>query len=432
MKYETFEKYTPNLSHSLSAFSSTYRSDMIAGLTTATLLIPQSMAYAMLAGLPAEVGLYSAMIPLLLYSIFGSVRELSVGPVAMDSLLVGSALSSMTIVNMAQRVHYASILSILVGLVLLLFGVLKLGKHYHKIGDHLMSAFTTAAALLIIKSQIPSLIGVKQFEISSLFDFAFYQKIHLPTLTLGMATIVLFMLIKHIPKLPSSLVLIASGILMSKLFAFHAQFEIAIVGFIPNDLPSFQMIDLNLMAQSELWTTLVPSAFVIAFVAFMEAIAVNRVMCEKHQETLNANQELISIGISNVGGAFFGGYPVTGGLSRTAFNAQAGAKTAFASMVTVMTVMLALLFLSPLLEDLPKVTLSVLIIFAVSQLIKLSKGVGLWQTNRFESLFWGITLVSTLVLGVQWGLIVGILSEAVAHRIKPNTSPKHSPQNKPI
>ncbi len=146
MKYETFEKYTPNLSHSLSAFSSCYQSDVMAGLTTATLLIPQSMAYAMLAGLPAEVGLYSAMIPLLLYSIFGSVRELSVGPVAMDSLLVGSALSAITMTSMVQRVHYASILSILVGGILFLFGILKLGKHYHKIGDHLMSAFTTAAA----------------------------------------------------------------------------------------------------------------------------------------------------------------------------------------------------------------------------------------------------------------------------------------------
>ncbi len=189
------------------------------------------------------------------------------------------------------------------------------------------------------------------------------------------------------------------------------------MGFIPNDLPSFQMIDLGLLDQATLWTTLVPSALVIAFVAFMEAIAVDRVMCEKRQETLNANQELISIGISNIGGAFFGGYPVTGGLSRTAFNAQAGAKTAFASMVTVLTVMLALWFLSPLLEDLPKVTLSVLIIFAVSQLIKLSKGWELWQSNRFEALFWGITLGSTLLLGVQWGLIVGIVSEGGARRI---------------
>ncbi len=418
MKYETFEKYTPNLSHSLSAFSSCYQSDVMAGLTTATLLIPQSMAYAMLAGLPAEVGLYSAMIPLLLYSIFGSVRELSVGPVAMDSLLVGSALSAITMTSMVQRVHYASILSILVGGILFLFGILKLGKHYHKIGEHLMSAFTTAAALLIIKSQIPSLIGVKQFEISSLFDLAFYQKIHLPTLILGIISILFFMVLKKVPKLPSSLVLIVSGIILSKGFAFHHDYQISIVGFIPNDLPSFQMIDLGLLDQATLWTTLIPSALVIAFVAFMEAIAVDRVMCEKRQETLNANQELISIGISNIGGAFFGGYPVTGGLSRTAFNAQAGAKTAFASMVTVLTVMLALLFLSPLLEDLPKVTLSVLIIFAVSQLIKLSKGWGLWQSNRFEALFWGITLVSTLVFGVQWGLIVGIVSEGIARKIQ--------------
>jgi SulP family sulfate permease len=189
------------------------------------------------------------------------------------------------------------------------------------------------------------------------------------------------------------------------------------VGAIPNKLPSYQMIDLELFFKSQTLMQLLPASIVIAFVAFVEAIAIDKVMCEKHGEKLNANQELFSIGMSNIGGALFGGYPITGGLSRTAFNSQAGAKTALASLITVVSVVLTLLFLTGFLSDLPKATLSVLIIFAVSQLIKFKVGKALWHQDRFHAVIWGITLFSTLYFGVQWGLLVGLLSEIVLGRI---------------
>lgn len=384
--------------------------DLIAGLTVAVMLVPQSMAYALLAGLPPVVGLYAALVPPALYALFGSSRQLAVGPVAMDSLLVATAVGAIATQGSADYLALATMLALMVGAIQLALGLVRAGFLVNFLSKPVVSGFTSAAALIIGFSQLKHLLGYdlpRDHRVHLVLYEAATQlaETHLPTLAMGAGALVVLFTLKRLAKatgwiIPGPLVVVVAGTL---LIAF-AGVDIKTVGEVPGGLPdlSVPLIDTDQML------TLLPAAFTIAFVAFMEAISVARYVAGKSGDTVDANQELVALGVSNLGTAFTGGYPVAGGFSRTAVNVQAGAKTPLASLVTAALIGATLLWLTPLFTHLPIAVLGAIIMMAVFGLIDLATARRLWTTSKSDFAVLVITFLATLQLGITPGIGVGV------------------------
>ncbi len=389
------------------------KGDISAGLTVGVMLIPQGMAYASIAGLPAVYGLYASIVPILIYAIFGTSRQLAVGPVAMVSLLTATAIGSFEGITIQQYITYAITLALLVGAIQFLLGVFRLGFLVNFLSHPVVSGFTSAAALIIGLSQLKHLLGVnipRSHHVHKIILNAIdkLDEINWIAFIIGLVGILIIIVSKKIKKsLPGQLFAVIFGILAVTLFGLgEGDNAINIVKDIPSSLPSFIIPTFNI----EIIQLLIPMALTIALISFMESIAVAKAIQTKHRDyKVEANQELISLGLANVVGSFFQSYPTTGGFSRTAVNDQAGAKTGLASIISAVLIVLTLLFLTPYFYNLPKAILASVIMVAVFGLIDYKEAIHLLKSNRTD--FWTliVTFISTLLLGIETGIGVGVV-----------------------
>lgn len=390
--------------------SDLFKGDLSAGLTVGVMLIPQGMAYAMLAGLDPIYGLYASIFPLIIYAIFGTTRQLAVGPVAMDSLLVAAGVGALATAGSAEYVALAILLAFMVGVILLVMGIFRLGFLVNFLSRPIISGFTSAAALIIASSQLKHLFGLQISKTTYLHETLIevgknIGQTNLITLAIGVGAIILLKLIKkYKPTFPSQLAVVVVGILAVWGLGLVDK-NVAIVGNVPEGLPSFGIPAITL----ENIQDLIPIAITIALIAFMEAISVGKAIQAKHKNfEIDPNQELIALGLANIVGSFFKSFNVTGGFSRSAVNDEAGAKTGMAGVISAALIILTLLFLTPLFYYLPTAVLGAIIIVAVLGLINVRMVKYLWLTDRADFAMLVATFFGTLFLGMQWGVLVGI------------------------
>ena len=389
--------------------------DISAGLTVGVMLIPQGMAYAMIAGLEPIYGLYASTVPIILYAIFGTSRQLAVGPVAMISLLTASGIAA--IAPEATPALYLSLavaLALFVGIIQFLLGIFRLGFLVNFLSHPVISGFTSAAALIIGLSQLKHLLGVnipRSHHIHEILLQAYekFDPANWRTILLAIGGIIVIIGIKKFNKaIPGTLVAVILGIIAVWALGL-ADTGVKIVGEVPSGLPSFTIpsvasFDKNILSD------LFMMALTISLVSFMESIAVAKAIQAKHKDyKVIPNQELMALGLANIGGAFFQSYPVTGGFSRTAINDQAGAKTGLAAIISALLIIITLLFLTPLFYFLPKAILASVIMVAVFGLIDVKEAKHLWKSNRTDFSMLLVTFIGTLTLGIEQGIGLGVL-----------------------
>jgi sulfate permease, SulP family len=385
------------------------KDDAIAGITVAVLLIPQGMAYALLAGLPPITGLYAALIPLITYTVFGSSRHLSVGPVALDSLLIATGVGMFANSGTAEYIMLAGLVAIMVGVLQYIVGTLRFGFTVNFLSTPVISGFTSAAALIIGTSQIKHILGISVPRSTFIYETLFNVSKNIgdtnfSTLTLGLLSIfVLITLKKYVPMVPSAIVVVA--ITTSIVWFFDLdKHGITIVGEIPKGLPSFKLPDFDLAAMQKL----IPITLTVGLLGFMETIALGKRFAAKHHYTIDANQELKALGLSNISSGLFSGYSMAGSFARTALNSSSGAKTQISSLVNALVVAMTLLFLTPLFYYLPTTVLAAIIIVAISGLFEIEEPKRLYKIKRTDFYILALSFFATLFLGVQYGIFVGI------------------------
>lgn len=402
------------------------RSDLAAGLTIAAMLIPQGMAYALLAGLPPEIGLYASTLPVLAYAIFGTSRQLAVGPVAIVSLLTASALSPLYEQGTAGYVSAAALLAVMVGLVHLVLGLGRLGFIVNFLSHSVLVGFTAAAAIIIGFSQVKHILGVsidrKDHFYETVIDVAkALGDTHGVTLALGAGSIAALLGIKRIaPRIPGALIVVIATTAIAA-GADLADDGVSTVGSIPDSLPAFGLPDIN----GGLVGDLVVTALVITMVGFMESIAVAKVYARRHRYEVEPNQELVALGMANVTSGVFGGYPVTGGFSRTAVNDTAGARTPLASIITALLVLVSIAFFTPLFTNLPKAALGAIIIVAVINLIDIAEMRHIATVKRSDTVGMGVAFVGTLAVGIELGILIAVVASMLvvfARMSRPHTA----------
>jgi SulP family sulfate permease len=408
-----FKSYIPILEWLPNYKKDWLKGDLGAGLTVGVMLIPQGLAYASIAGLPPVYGLYASIIPIIIYAIFGTSRQLAVGPVAMVSLLIATAIGSFEGLSASDYISYAILLAFLVGAFQFLLGVFRLGFLVNFLSHPVVSGFTSAAALIIGLSQLKDLLGInisRTHHINEIILEAINRsaEINWVAIIIGIIGILVIIGIKRINKsLPSQLFAVIFGIVVVSLFGLGSgEYAVSIVKEIPSSLPRFQMpiFDISVIQ------VLIPMALTIAVVSFMESIAVAKAIQSKHRTyKVVPNQELISLGLANVFGSFFQSFATTGGFSRTAVNDQAGAKTGLASIISALLIIVTLLFLTPLFYNLPKAILASVIMVAVFGLIDYKEAIHLWKSNRTDFFLLLVTFIATLTIGIEQGIGIGVV-----------------------
>lgn len=392
-----------------------FRADLTAGVTTAVMLVPQSMAYALMAGLPPVVGLYAAILPLVAYALVGSARQLAVGPVAVLSLMVASSVPAAG-ADAAEAVPHALALAFLAGAIQFIFGLLGGGRITALMSRPLVGGFTTAAALIIGQSQLRPLLGLQRAlvtagdpivraELSAFADFA-------PTTALvGLTTVILLIALRrYAPRLPRALV--ALTIVTGTVELLGLGRTVGRVGIVPQGLPTPDWPEVP----AETWLSLLPTAAAIAFVSFAESFAIAQRFAALTGHRVEPRRELLGLGLASIVASLFGGYSVTGGFSRTAVNAQAGARTQFAALWTALFVASTLLWLTPWFAAVPRCALAAIIITALASLIDVAEVRHLARDDRGGLGVFAASFAATLLFGVVGGLITGVGAE-LAHRI---------------
>ncbi len=409
--------YVPALSWGKNYRKDWLKGDISAGLTVGVMLIPQGMAYAMLAGLPPIHGLYAVTLPLMVYAILGTSRQLAVGPVAMVSLLTASGVGAIAEIGTDAFLSLAIVLSLMVGLIQFALGFFRLGFLVNLLSHPVVSGFTSAAALIIGLSQLKHLLGIDLARSHHVHEIVFsaaerFGEVNWYTLAIGLVGIGLIIGVKKINKaIPGPLLAVVFGILTVIAIGLESQ-GVKIVGTVPDGLPALVLPSFT-WAQVE---ALIPTALTISLVGFMESIAVAKAVQKRHQEyEVVPNQELIALGAANLAGALVQAYPVTGGFSRTAVNDQSGAKTGLASIISALLIVLTLLFLTPLFYSLPKAILASVIMVAVFGLIDVREARHLWRVDRSDFWMLAVTFVATLSLGIEQGILVGVALSIAVH-----------------
>ena len=390
----------------------TLKADAIAGLTVALVLVPQSMAYAQLAGLPPYVGLYASFLPVIIASIFGSSRQLATGPVAIVSLMTAAALEPLAIQNPEGFLAYAAILAFMVGIFQMSLGLLRLGVLVDFLSHPVVVGFTNAAALIIASSQISKLFGIATRKGEHHYETVWHliqdiPQTHFTTLVMGILSIFLLLFIKKVgPKLPNVLITVVVCTLLAYFLGYEDKGG-AVVGIVPSGLPGFKIPDVEFNQVVHLIT----SAMVIGLLGFVEAISVSKAIASETRQRLSANQELVGQGLSNITASLFQAYPVSGSFSRSAVNFSADARTGFSSIVTGVLVAVTLLFLTPLLYHLPQATLAAVIVVAVMNLIKIKPIIHAWKVHKHDGFIAVAAFVTTLFFAphLEKGIMVGVL-----------------------
>jgi len=388
-----------------------FRSDLFAGLTVGVMLIPQGMAYAMLAGLPPIYGLYAALLPIIVYALFGSSRQLAVGPVAMDSLLTAASVGVFAQAGTESYIALALLLAFMAGAVQFGFGMFKLGFIVNFLSHPVISGFTSAAALIIAFSQFKHLFGIPLESspyihkiLIQLFDQL--SSTNLYALGIGMGAMIIIYSLKKLHRMiPAQLVAVIIGILVVWLFDLH-EYGLAIVGEVPSGLPQFSWHSFDLNAMQNL----LPAALTIALISFMESYAISKSVQAKHKDyDIDANRELRALGLANMTGSLFQAFPISGGFSRTAVNDQAGARTQLASLISAALIALTLLFLTSLFYFLPNAILASVIILAVMGLVDIKEAKYLWKSDRIDFWMMVVSFSATLAFGIVQGIGIGVL-----------------------
>ena len=389
------------------------RGDISAGLTVGVMLIPQGMAYAYIAGLPPVYGLYAAIVPLIVYAIFGTSRQLAVGPVAMVSLLTATAIGSFEGLSTSEYISYAILLAFIVGIIQFLIGLFRLGFVVNFLSHPVISGFTSAVALIIGIGQLKNLLDIDLERTHYVHEmlinvFQNIENINWVSLLIGILGIAIIIGAKKINKsLPGQIFAVVFGILVVSLFNLgDGKNAISIIKEIPSALPTFKIPEFSFTT----FEILLPLALTIAMLSFMESIAVAKAIQRKHRDyKIIPNQELVALGLANILGSFFQSYTSAGGFGRTAVNDQAGAKSGLAALISASLIVLTLLFLTPLFYNLPKAILASIIMVAVFGLIDYKEPLHLLKSNVTD--FWMLvsTFLATLALGVEIGIGVGVI-----------------------
>jgi len=400
--------------------------DLVAGLTVGVMLVPQSMAYALLAGVPPVYGLYASLIPLLVYALLGTSRHLAAGVITIDMLIVASGLTPLAEPGSPRYLALVLLLTALVGVLQLVMGLARLGFLVNLLSRPVLTGFASAAALIIAFSQVDSLVGISLPSASSLparlwLTLTHLSALHLPTLALGAGALLLLVSLQRFaPRLPSALIVVVLGTLLVWLVRLD-RLGIAIVGVIPQGLPSFAPPEVELATVR----ALLPTAVTLALVQFMNVITLGKVFAARYRYSVRPNRELLAIGAANLAGSFFQSLPVSGSFSRTAVSARAGASTPMSNVVAAAFVGLTLLVLTPLFYYLPVTVLAAIIIVAALGLIDLRGLRQLWRIKRTDGAVALLTFTVTLLVGVQEGVLSGIIASIVAlmYRIsRPNVA----------
>lgn len=400
--------------------------DLLAGTITAVLLIPQALAYALLAGLPAQVGLYASVLPPLVYALFGSSRTLAVGPAAVAAVMVGSALAAYAGDDPALYLSGALILSACSGAILLALAALRLGWLTHFISHPVLSGFTTGAAIYIIGTQLSLLSGINVPRDSGFMGTLQYLAqnigaLNAVTFSVGLVTVMALVLargpltaaLRGLGLKPGAagnvgraapLLLVVCATVISAQLTLHDTAAVAVVGVIPAGLAG---INLGFLREPG-WVALLPSALMIALIGYVESIAVAKALAFRRHEKIDADRELLALGLTNMAGSCVGAMPVAGGFARSMVNFEAGARTQAAAIITAAWVALGALFFTGLLVDLPRAVLAAIIVVAVFQLIDFSSLRRAWRYDRGDGLAQGATIAGVLLLGIAEGLMVGV------------------------
>lgn len=407
-----------------------FNGDLFAGIITAILLVPQGIAYSMLAGLPPQLGLYASILPACLYAIFGTSRTLSVGPVSIAAIMIASALSAPEIIALGNPVNSAIILAAEGGILMLLMALLRMGGLVNFISHPVLTGFTSGASILIIYSQIPQFLGLSKpqcgLDYNCYLDYIqAYNPVTLAIGLLGLAILIFFgkplsSLLKRI-GLGTTLITGISkcgpllAVVIATLLAFNldlaASQGLNIVGIIPAGLPqlSFDFFDL------QKWRLLLPYAGFIALIAYVESVAIAKVTANLRGQRINPNQELIALGAANIATAFSGGMSVAGGFSRTMVNFSAGARTQMAMLIAVLILSIAVMYFTAWFEHIPKAALAAVIFIAIIPLVRLKDIIHTWRYDQSDGIAELVTLISVLLMGIEEGLALGILLTIISY-----------------
>ena len=390
--------------------SSRFKGDFIAGITVSIILIPQGIAYALIAGIPPIYGLYCALVPQLVYAIFGSSRQVAIGPVAMDSLIVATGVSTLALAGSDSYIAIAILLAFMVGSIQFLLGVFRLGFIVNFLSKPVISGFTSAVALTIGINQFRNLFGVdfvQSDQIQYVLEDIWFNIIdfNVHTTVIGLISVGVIILLRKInKKIPNALLVVVVGILTIRYLGDDFS-DVAIVKDIPSGLPSFSFPEMDISQIKEL----LPIALTLVMVGYLETISIGKSLEAKQDEyKLRPNQELIALGLSNIIGSWFKAYPSTSSFSRSAINQESGATTGMASLVSVVMVLLTLLFLTPLFYHLPKTVLAAIIIVAVFGLVNIKEAIFLWKANNLDFWLLVVTFFSTLLFGIEYGIMIGV------------------------
>lgn len=406
-------------------------SDIVAGLVTAIMLIPQSMAYAQLAGLPPQIGLYASIFPLVVYALLGTSGQLSVGPVAITSLAVFAGVSKLSDPGSPLYLEYVFLLAFIVGVIKILLGIFRIGFVMNFVSHPVLSAFMSASALIIAFGQTKYLLGY-QIEGDKVHEIILsmirnIEKINPATFVIGTFSIFLLVafrskvreiLFRH-TDLPASvvtlivsgspLIVVLLGVLVTWLGHLDETESVRIVGAIPTGLPRVTFPTLD----AEKSMSLMPTVLTIVFVSVVESIAVAKALASKRRKAIDSNQELIALGAANIAASFTSGYPVTGGFARSVVNDQAGAITGLASIITAFAIALIVMWFTPFFYYLPQAVLAATVIVAVLSLFKPNEVFRIWKVNKTDAVVWMVTFLFVLFEGIEIGIMAGVVLSLV-------------------
>ena len=418
-------KYLPALTWLKSYQGADLKSDTVASIVFTIMVIPQSLAYAMLAGLPAITGLYASILPSILYSLFGTSRSLAVGPVALTSVMTASAVLPFAVSGSEQYATVAILLAFMSGVFLLVLSLLRLGFLTNLLSHPVISGFISASALLIVIGQLKYLLGI-QSEGDTLLPLVHSLYLHLnninfPTFILSLASITSLLLMRrYFSTLLESLgcsaqaiqlfgksgpVLVVVAATATVALLSLEKMGVSIIGSVPIKPLGINMEGINWKIVEEL----LPSAFLISIVGFIGSVSVAQSFAAKRRQDIDPNQELVGLGLANIGSAMCGAFPVTGGFSRTVLNADCGSKSPMTGIISALLILLTLLFLTPLFYYLPKAILASIISISMLQLVSVQDLRNLWRFSKKEASLLIITFSVVMIEGMETGLIVGVI-----------------------
>jgi SulP family sulfate permease len=387
------------------------RGDLLAGLTVGVMLVPQGMAYGLLAGLPPIYGLYAGLIPLFFYAFFGTSRQLSVGPTALVSLLILAGVGEFAEPGTETFIALAISTALIAGIIQIILGAFKLGWLVNFLSHPVIAGFTSAAALIIGFSQLKNLLGIDIPRSNYIHEIILHAiqeigNMHWGTFALGLGGIIFIRVLRRIKRsIPGALLAVLFGTLIVWGFQLN-QMGVAVVGEVPSGLPSFELPQFDLATIQQL----LPLGMTICIISFIESLAIAKTIEAKHKSyRVIPNQELLALGLTKIGSAFFQSFPTTGSFTRSAINNEAGARTGLSSMISAVLIGLTLIFLTPMFYFLPKAILAAIVVAAVLGLIDYKEAIRLWSNDRRDFYMMLTTFLATLALGIQLGVLVGVV-----------------------